>query len=226
MPADLSYARLRRRLAHVRWIAGGTGSGKSTVAALLASRFALDIYDGDQAERNYVRCAHPDRQPRLAALAAMTPAQRWLGRSPEQIFADMPSLHGETFPFVLDSLLASPAGKPLLADDFRTLPRDLAPLLSWHGQAVFLLPTSSFREQALRRRYADPDRAQVNWGGADPGEMLAARLARDELWDAEIRRQATELNLPVLDIDGTRDPSDLAGELAAKFRLNSQGNSS
>jgi hypothetical protein len=55
--------------------------------------------------------------------------------------------------------------------------------------------------------------------------MLTARLARDELWDAEIRRQATELDLPVLDIDGTRDPGDLAGELAAKFRLNSQGNS-
>jgi hypothetical protein len=221
MPADLSHAELRRQLVHVRWIAGGTGSGKSTVAALLASRFALDIYDGDQAERNYVRRVHPDRQPRLAALAAMAPGQRWLGRSAEQIFAEMPSLHGETFPFVLDGILTCPASKPLLADDFRTLPRDVAPLLSWPGQAVFLLPTASFREQALRRRYADPRRARANWGDADPGGVLAARLARDELWDAEIRRQATGLNLPVLDIDGTRDPSDLAGELAAKFRLSS-----
>jgi hypothetical protein len=217
MPADFTPAELRQRLARVRWIGGGTGSGKSAVAAVLAGRFGLDIYHGDQGERGYVTRVHPGRQPRLAALLAMSPRQRWLDRSPGQVFAEMPSLHGETFPFVLDDILARPSGNCLLVDDFRTLPREVAPLLSWRGQAVFLLPTASFREQALRRRYADPARA--NWGDADPEEMLAARLGRDELWDAEVRRQAQESGLPVLQIDGTRSPGDLAAELAQRFRL-------
>jgi hypothetical protein len=219
MPAGLSDAQLRRRLARVRWIAGGTGSGKSTVAAILAARYGLDIYDGDRAERVYAARADPVRQPRLAAIVAMTPRQRWLERPVEQVFAEMPSLHGETFGFVLDDLLARPAAAGLLVDDFRTLPGRVAPLLTFPGQAVFLLPTARFRERALGDRYADPARARANWGDEDTAAMLAARLARDDLWDAEVRRQAREADLPVLEVDGTRSAAELASELARMFRL-------
>ncbi len=223
MTAGLGPAELRPRLAHVRWIGGGTGSGKSTVAALLAGRFGLDIYHGDDGEREHVRRVRPGRQPRLAALLAMSPRQRWLDRPPEQVFAEMPSLHGETFPLVVGDVLARPGGRGLLVDDFRTLPRDVAPLLTWPGQAVFLLPTASFREQALRRCYGDPARARANWGDEDREGMLAARLARDELWDGEVRRQAREFGLPVVQVDGTRSPGGLAGELAGQFRLSRPG---
>jgi hypothetical protein len=215
----LGTAELRQRLSHVRWIGGGTGAGKSTVAAILAARFALDIYDGDRGERGYLARMRPDRQPWMAAWLAMTVEQRWLDRPPSQVFAAMPSLHGETFPFVLDDLGREPAGKVLLVDDFRTLPSAVAPLLGWRGQAVFLLPAAQFREQGLRRRYADPARARANWGDADPQPFITARLARDELWDAEVRRQAREADLPVLPIDGTRSPDDVADELARQFRL-------
>jgi len=193
------------------------------VAAFLAGRFGLEVYHGDQGERDYVTRVHPGRQPRLAALLAMSSRQWWLDRPPEQVFAEMPSLHGETFPFVLDDILARPGGTGLLVDDFRVLPREVAPLLSWRGQAVFMLPTASFREQALRGRYADPARARATWGDADPEAMLAARLARDELWDGEIRRHAREFGLPVVQVDGARSPGDLAGELARQFRLSRSG---
>jgi hypothetical protein len=219
MASDLGAAELRQRLAHIRWIGGGTGTGKSTVAAALAGRFGADIYDGDLGELGYVTRVRPAEQPRYAALLAMSADQRWLDRTPEQIFAEMPSLHGESFPFVLDDLLRHPGGRVLLVDDFRTLPREVAPLLSWPCQAVFLLPAPSLREQALRTRYADPDRASANWGDADPARMLEARLARDHLWDAEIRRQAAEHGLPVIDVDGTRSPDQVAHEIARGFRL-------
>ena len=219
MASDLSAAELRQRLAHIRWIGGGTGTGKSTVAAVLARQFGGDIYDGDRGERGYVTRMRPDEQPRYAALLAMSAEQRWLDRTPERIFAEMPSLHGESFPFVLDDLLRHPGGRVLLVDDFRTLPSEVAPLLSWQCQAVFLLPAPSFREQALRTRYADPDQARANWGDADPRRMLTARLARDQLWDAEIRRQAGEHGLPVIDVDGTLSPDQVAHEIARAFRL-------
>jgi hypothetical protein len=219
MPAGRTDAELRRRLSRVRWIGGGTGSGKSTVTALLAATFGLDVYDGDRAERAYAARVDPARQPRFAALLAMTPRQRWLNRPPEQVFAEMPSLHGETFGFVLDDILARPGETGLLVDDFRTLPRNVAPLLTWPGQAVFLLPTAGFRKRALGDRYADPARARANWGDEDTAMMLAARLARDELWDAEVRRQARELDLPLLEVDGSRGPADVAEELGRVFRL-------
>ncbi len=49
--------------------------------------------------------------------------------------------------------------------------------------------------------------------------MLAARLARDALWDAEVCRQAQDFGLPVMQVDGTRSPDRLAAELARQFRL-------
>jgi hypothetical protein len=219
MPANISDAELRRRLQHVRWIGGGTGTGKSTVASLLAQRFGLGVYDGDQAARGYMTRVDPEKQPHYAAWLAMSPQQRWLERTPEEIFADMPTLHGESFPFVLDDLLSSASEQIILVDDFRTLPRHVAPLLSWPEQAVFLLPTPSFRERALRNRYSDPKRARANWGDADVGLVLAARLARDELWDAEVRRQADGLGLRVIAVDGTRSPDELSDQLAPMFRL-------
>ncbi|GAB3068987.1 hypothetical protein [Micromonospora schwarzwaldensis] len=116
-PVDLAH-----RLAHLRWLAGGTGAGKSTLARGLADRYDVLIYDGDRAERGYVgRCT----------------------------------------------------------------------------------------------AFAGPVRTRAGWGASDHDEALTLRLARDELWDAEIRRQAVASGLPVVTVDGSRDVRDLA----ARFRL-------
>ncbi|NBE81103.1 nucleoside/nucleotide kinase family protein [Micromonospora rubida] len=223
MAADNHPVDLARRLSHVRWLAGGTGSGKSTLAQVLAERYDVLIYDGDRAERDYVSRCTAQKQPYLWALLQAPLAQTWNGRSAQEVFESMPSMRGETFGFVVDDLLAMPTEHPVLVDDFRTLPREVAPLLIWPQQAAFLLPTPQFRERALRARFADVQRARMNWGDSDHGKALARRLARDELWDAEVRREAVELHLPVVTIDGSRDASDLADDLAARFRLGHAG---
>ncbi|MFI7631190.1 hypothetical protein [Microbispora rosea] len=219
MTSRPSTADLRRRLAHVRWIAGGAGAGKSTVTRALAERHDVLVYDGDRAELGYVHRCDPQRQPYLWALLRTPREDRWASRTAEEIFHAMPSLHGETFGFVLDDLLALPADRPVLVDDFRTLPKEVAPLLTRPEHAVFLLPAPGFRAHALGTRFADPARARANWGGGDHAVALARRLARDRLWDEEVRRQAGELGLPVLPVDGSRSVADLAADLAAMFRL-------
>ncbi len=220
MPADPSVdASVAERLAHVRWVAGGTGTGKSTLTALLARDHDVTVYDGDRGEAGYLGRTTPEHQPRLHALVAQSAVQKWLEPTPAEVFAAMPSLHGETFPFVVDDLLALPADRPVLVDDFRTLPREVAPLLPRPEFAAFLLPTPEFRRDALGSRYADPERARANWGDADPAVMLERRLARDALWDAEIRRQATEFGLPVVDVNGRTGPEELAARLATAFAL-------
>ncbi|MEV1333358.1 hypothetical protein AB0J20_27715 [Micromonospora costi] len=219
MAADDQGVDLARRLSHVRWLAGGTGSGKSTLARALAERHDVLIYDGDRAERDYVGRCTAHGQPYLWALLQAPAARTWNSRSAREIFESMPSLHGETFGFVVGDLLAMPTGRPILVDDFRTLPREVAPLLTWREQAAFLVPTPRFRDRALRARFADAARARANWGDSDHGEALARRLARDDLWDAEVRRQAAELDLPVVPVDGSRDVPDLVDDLAARFRL-------
>ena len=131
------------RLSHVRWLGGGTGAGKSTLAAVLARRFGTEVYDGDLAEHDHLARCTPRHQPRLLALAAMTPAQRWLERSPAEIFAEMPALHGEAFGLVLDDLRRRDPAQKVVVDDFRTLPREVAAFLDWPEQAVFCSPLRS-----------------------------------------------------------------------------------
>lgn len=202
-------------LTHVRWIAGGTGAGKSTVARLLADRLAATVYDGDRAERTWIPRCTREKHPHFHANLAFTKEER-AALPPEKKFRDMPSLHGETIGFLVEDLQDMPG--LVLVDWFGVAPRDVAPLLTHPHQAVFLLPTSEFREHALRTRFADPDRARANWGDLDPAVALANRLRRDELWDAEVRRQAVAAGLPVIDIDGSRPPESIADELAANFQ--------
>jgi hypothetical protein len=50
-------------------------------------------------------------------------------------------------------------------------------------------------------------------------------MARDELWDAEVRRQAADLGLPVLAVDGSRDLDDLATRFRLRPRLRANSGS-
>lgn len=134
----------------------------------------------------------------------------------------MAGRYGETIEFLIEDLLARPSDRIVIVDYFAVQPRYLAPLLSWPGQAAFLIPTAQFRRSALSRRYADPDRARANWGDLDPVAALQTRLARDALWDVEVAYQAAALGLHVLTIDGDRTVDEIADHLTERFRLLTQ----
>jgi len=188
------------------------------VARILATRTGATVYDGDRAERAWIpRCTQRDK-PYLIASARFDKAE-WAMLPPEERFRRMASRHGETIGLVIEDLLELPASRPLLVDWFGNSPQDVAPLLTWPEQAVFLLPTREFRGRALGTRFADPARARANWGAADVQAALTNRLARDDLWDAEVRQQASELGLPIIDIDGTQNAETVANNVAKHFRL-------
>lgn len=205
-------------LAQVRWLGGGTGAGKSTVARILASRTGAVVYDGDRAERSWEsRCTRQDHPHLFEAFRRGAEEKALLGAW--AMFEGMASRYGETIGFVVEDLGALPNDRPVLVDWFGLAPRDVHPLLTRPEQAAFLLPSRDFRRHALGSRFADPARAKANWGDVDPEVALANRLARDELWDAEVRAHAMALGLPVVDIDGTRDAESVADDLARRFRL-------
>jgi hypothetical protein len=178
-------------LADVRWIGGGSGAGKSTVAGLLGSRLGMPVVQTDLSLHPHATAMADDR--RVAAFVRMTMDERWVERSPAVMLESFPWFEGVGFDLLLDEL---PAG-PVVVEGFRLLPRLVAPL---GGRAVWLLPTPERREAVMRGR--EPERAF--WlRTSDPERALANLLERDRLFTEALRAECAVLGLPTIDVDGS-----------------------
>lgn len=209
--APLAYpATIAERLAHVRWIAGGTGAGKSTVSAMLGQRYGVPVFHGDPHEPGWIARSGP-QHPNLYALARLPPGSFWVGRTPRQAFRSTPSVHGETLAHLVEDILALPYEGPLIVDYFGMLPDHLMPFLTSPAHAVFLLPTPEFRARVMHERHA----------ATGCPDILAKRLVRDGMWDRKLRRQAARRGMKILTTDGTLPAADMAEQVAAHFGFGS-----
>ncbi len=198
---------LSQRLQHVRWIGGGSGAGKSTLAWLLAEKYGFRLYSTDEMQAAHTARSNPVDHPLLHAFMGMSMDERWVKRSPEEMFRTFHGFHGEGFELLLEDLLALPADLPVLVEGYKLLPRLVAPLLSRSDQAVWLIPTPEFRRAALASRGS-------TWSIAgrtgDPEMALANFLARDALYTEEVFRQAVALRLTTIEVNGSASVDELA----------------
>ncbi len=189
---------LKARLRHVRWIGGGSGAGKSSVARRLAVEYGLREYSSDDTIRDHARRCSLSDTPWLQAFLAMDMEERWVNRSPAAMFETFPWFHGEGFELILEDLLGLPEDQPTVVDGFRLLPRLVAPLLIQPNQAVWLIPTTEFRRQAFEARGA----AWFPYETSHPQRALANLLARDALFLSEVVKEVADTKLPLIEVDG------------------------
>ncbi|NUT32895.1 MAG: hypothetical protein HOV79_07455 [Hamadaea sp.] len=214
------YDDLRERLAHVYWIGGGSGGGKSTVARRLADDHGLRRYATDDVMAEHSRRSTRADCPELHAFMAMDMDERWLRRSPQLMLETFHWYRGEAFGMIVDDLLRLPRDRGVVVEGFRLLPHLVRPMLHRPAQAVWLLPTPEFR------RYAFADRGSL-WKIAgqtsDPDRALANLLERDAMFTARVEREARELGLLTLTVDGAGTEGELADRVAAAFGLTGDG---
>jgi 2-phosphoglycerate kinase len=205
---------LAARLSHVRWLGGGTGAGKSTVARRLAAVHGLRLHTCEPFTR-YVDRSSPADHPLLHAFIQMDMDERWLQREPEVMLATFHGYQDELFHLILEDVLDLPVDPPLLVEGFSLLPRLVHPLVSG-GQAVWLIPDAAFRRAAFEARGTLWDIAGRT---SDPERALQNLLRRDELFTEQVRREATALDLPVLDVRVGVTEDELAARVAHLLAL-------
>ena len=201
----------RARLRHVRWIGGGSGAGKTTVAGRLAGRHSLRLYRTDDRHAEHAARADPAGTPLLEAFRAMDMDERWANRSPSTMLETFHWFQGEGFDLIVEDLLATARERRLvLAEGFRLLPRLVAPLLTDTSQAVWLAPTPEFRRAAF-------DSRGFTWsipgGTSDPERALANLLERDRLFTERVAGEARRLGLRTIDVDGELDVEALTARV-------------
>ncbi len=199
---------LAERLRHVYWIGGGSGADKSTIARRIAAEHGLRLYDTDAMMAEHARRSTPQEAPRLAEFIAMDMDERWLNRTPEDMLRTFHWFHGEAFPLLVEDLLSL---EPVVAEGFRLLPRLVCPLLDDPRQALWLLPTPEFRLAAFESRGS---LWKIAGQTSDPGKALANLLERDRLFTEELRAEAKQLGLQVIEVDGSLSEDELVSECA------------
>ncbi|TYK44657.1 hypothetical protein FXF68_34160 [Actinomadura decatromicini] len=207
-------AALRARLRHVRWIGGGSGAGKSTVARRVASRHSLRVYSTDDAMPDHAARSTPDDAPYLSAFKAMSMDERWVNRSPETMLDTFHWFRGEGFGLIVEDLLRLPADTGVVVEGFRLLPRLVEPLLADPGHAVWLLPTPEFRLAAFDGRGWDmPNKT------GDPVRARRNLLERDRMFTDLLSAEARRLGLAVIEIDTAMDEDESAERVTRALGL-------
>lgn len=209
MPAG---ADLRTKLRHVRWIGGGSGAGKTTVARQLAERHSLRVYSTDDRHADHAARTDPADMPLLQAFRAMDMDERWANRSPSTMLETFHWFQGEGFDTIVEDMLAMADEQRLvLVEGFRLLPRLVASLLCDETQAVWLLPTPDFRRAAFDSRgftWSIPRHTR------NPERALANLLERDRLFTNLLAGEAKRLGLRAIEVNGDLDVEALTVRVA------------
>ena len=203
-------------LDHVRWVGGGSGSGKTTVTRLLAERFGIGFYSTDATISHHSERLEETGAPLLDRFRRMSMDERWIQHDPVTMYAMFPWFHGEGFQLIIGDLQQMPTDRPVLVEGFRLLPHLVQPYVSDPRHAVWLIPTVGFRQAAFLRR-PQPDAFWMRT--TDPDRALTKLLERDRIFSDKITSDAARDGLEVLHVDSGCTVDSMANELALRFGL-------
>ncbi|WP_328998289.1 hypothetical protein OHA18_28000 [Kribbella sp. NBC_00709] len=206
---------LRGRLAHVYWLAGGTGAGKSTISRRLADRFGLRRYDTDAAMGDHNARSSPHETPYLQDFLAMDMDERWANRSPDVMLDTFHWFRGEAFGLIVEDLLSLPV-EPVVVEGFRLLPELVEPLLADRRQAVWLLPTPAFQRAAFTERGS---LWTIAGRTSRPERALSNLLERDRMFTERVAGETERLGLTGVAVDIGRTEDESVDRIAKLFGL-------
>jgi 2-phosphoglycerate kinase len=192
-------AELKKQLAHILWIGGATDTGKSTIAQNLAARQEMYIYHYDRTdEEHHTKLAKT--VPEIQKFIEASLDERWVVPEPRALFERSLFSFHQRFSLVIEDLIALPNDKPIIAEGFGLLPELVHPILSSYYQAVWLVPTESFKRNSMERR-GKPSFGKLT---SNPERAKANLLTRDLMLADYYRKQVSSYGYTLHEVDGSR----------------------
>jgi hypothetical protein len=200
------------------WIGGSPCSGKSSISHTIARIFVFLDYHVDAWAANHQARKIAAGDSYAQSFARMSMDQRWLARSAETMAEETITSWTSEFALVVEDLLAAPRENLIIAEG-NFFPACVIPYLTHPNQAIWLVPSNEFCDQARRRKQAALSERQRRHGvydeGSDPEERLRRLIARDQQLATHVKKQVAELQLPCFEIDGAR-PLDVMTALVER----------
>ncbi len=203
---------LKKQLVHVLWMGGATDTGKSTIAQNLAARHALYIYHYDKTDaEHHIRLAKT--VPEIQEFNESSLDERWVTPDRGVLHERLLLSFYHRFFLVIEDLLGFPNDKPIIAEGFGLLPEFVHPVLSDHHQAIWFVPTESFKRDSMERR-GKPSFGKLT---SNPEKAKMNLFARDMMLADDYRRQVLSYGYTLYEIDGLRSVEQMTDLVEAHF---------
>jgi cytidylate kinase len=201
-------------LAHVLWVGGPPCSGKTSIARTLAKRHDLRVYNSDSHTYQHHYRAIEARLPAATGWESMTPDERWLASTPEEMAELSLEANAERCRMILEDLYALPTSPGVIVEGTPLLPWLVREHAASPQHTVFLLPTPEFEHARLA------ERPTVTWNQtSDPELARENRARREHLVAVAIERGAAEDGLPTEPVDGSRDLDAMTAAVERRFAV-------
>lgn len=193
---------------NLRWLIGGSGSGKTTVSRAVASRTGVPIYDMDEAFFGRYQI-DPARHPATTAWFSAANPLGWMLSLPWATFdALYRAANAETLDLLVEDLANRP-DEPLLIDGGITHPSVLVRAVP-AGRVICLE-----REEAARAREWETAAGRAEMKASvlalpDGENMWRRFMAYDRRLTETIGRESREWGIRMLAWDASTSPADLA----------------
>lgn len=177
----------------------------------------MQLYPTDEVMKAHARLCAPEKAPFLAKFASMSMDERWVIQTPQKMVDTSTGFGESASVIIVDDLLRLPDDRPVIAEGFRLLPDLVKPLLADPRQAVWLLPTSRFRQAVFERRGGtggpSPPRQAI------PQRALHNLLERDGLFTDRLAALTRRLGLAAITVEVGADEAGLAKHVEATLGL-------
>ena len=211
----MSMSDSERKLEHVFWLGGSPCAGKSSISAILASRYDLNVYRVDEAFEVHAQRFDPSLHPTLTKWCASSWNGRWM-QPIDSLVRDVIACYREHFTLILEDILSLPNHEPLLVEGTALLPRQVASVLPERNRAIWVVPTAAFqRAHYSKREWVGEILAQC----ADAGAAFHNWMERDAAFADWVTAEVNTLGLELLQVDGKDTLEVNAMTIAAHFHL-------